>query len=86
LKASSIAITSPTDFIWVVSLESACGNFSNAEARYFRHYVINAWLKGCRCQRHLLISFLNSSNVKPTASFAAIFAIGGKPVAFDAKA
>jgi hypothetical protein len=32
-----------------------------------------------------VISFFNSSNVKPTASFAAIFAIG-KPVAFDAKA
>ena len=32
-----------------------------------------------------VISFFNSSNVKPTASFAAIFAIG-KPVAFDANA
>ena len=33
----------------------------------------------------LLISFCNSSKVKPTASFAAILAIG-KPVALDAKA
>ena len=32
-----------------------------------------------------MISFFNSSNVYPTASFAATFAIG-KPVAFDARA
>ena len=33
----------------------------------------------------LVISFFNSSNVYPTASFAATFAIGN-PVAFDARA
>ena len=32
-----------------------------------------------------VISFLNSSNVKPTANFAAIFAIGN-PVALEANA
>ena len=30
LKVRPIAITSPTDFIWVVSVGSASGNFSNA--------------------------------------------------------
>ena len=30
LKVRPIAITSPTDFIWVPSVVSAPGNFSNA--------------------------------------------------------
>ncbi|MNC86797.1 hypothetical protein D3C83_24770 [compost metagenome] len=30
-KVRPIAITSPTDFIWVVRRSSACGNFSKAK-------------------------------------------------------
>ena len=31
LKVRPMAIASPTDFICVVSVSSACGNFSNAQ-------------------------------------------------------
>jgi len=31
LNVRPIAMTSPTDFIWVVSVRSASGNFSNAQ-------------------------------------------------------
>jgi hypothetical protein len=35
LKVRPIAITSPTAFIWVVSVGSAAGNFSNAKRGTF---------------------------------------------------
>ncbi len=35
LKVRPMAITSPTDFIWVVSVWSASGNFSNAQRGIF---------------------------------------------------
>ena len=35
LKVRPIAITSPTDFIWVPSVGSAAGNFSNAHFGIF---------------------------------------------------
>ena len=34
-KFDPIDITSPTDFIWVVNLGLACGNFSNANLGIF---------------------------------------------------
>ena len=35
LKVRPMAIASPTDFIWVVSVWSASGNFSNAQRGIF---------------------------------------------------
>ena len=35
LNVRPMAITSPTDFIWVVSVTSALGNFSNAQRGTF---------------------------------------------------
>ena len=35
LNVRPMAITSPTDFIWIVSVESADGNFSKANRGIF---------------------------------------------------
>ena len=78
-----MAITSPTDFICVVSVVSLPGNFSNCHFGNLCHHVIDG-----RLEEHgvfLVMSLGISSSVMPTASFAAIFAIG-KPVALLASA
>jgi len=78
-----MAIASPTDFIWVVRRVLAPGKLLEREARNLGHDVVDGGLEGRPGVAPPVMSFLSSSRVYPTASLAAILAIGN-PVALDA--
>ena len=89
-----MAIASPTLFICVVSVGSACGmvvvrKHLEGKARNLGDDVINARLEARRSfARDVVLEFVEQAvavRQHPTASLAAIFAMG-KPVALDASA